>query len=415
MRSIIPHTILFFYIYAVPFVFLPVSTRVLFGLLGFVILVLKVFQHKIKLSLDKKLFNFLILLFAIPFVSLISISINQTSDFEFMKYPISMIAILFASYFVAKVLNYFYKDLDFKSISLLIVNVIFIQSIISFLMFLVPELRDILIGIQKISPDDIERMSDVFEFRIIGFGTMFFGAGIISGFGLILIGALLRTNKFSSTQIIFLSLKFLIILVVGMMMARTTLVGCLLALMLVFFPKDFKATISMYRKRFLFILNIVVVLFVLVLILFFVFPKIGEMLEPVFNLAFEIFINYFEKGIAESASTNQLKNMYVFPEIIKTWIIGDGLWTAPDGSGYYMHTDVGYLRLIYYFGIIGLGMYVWYQYYLIRITFYEIKQKVFIWTIFIYFLLLSLKGFSDLLPEIIIFYLVLILRNEKRV
>ena len=258
IKSIVPYTVLFFYIYAVPFVFLPVSTRVLFGVFGFLILATEILQYKIKLKLNKRLVYFLVLLLLIPFVALISIGINQTSDIEFIKYPISMLTILFASYFVAKVLNKFYRKLDFQNISLLIVNIILIQSIIAFMMFLIPELRDFLLGIQKLAPDDIERISDFFEFRIIGFGTMFFGAGVISGFGLILIGALLRFYKLSSKQTIWLSIKFLFILVVGMMMARTTLIGGLLGLMLIFMPKDLKATISMVRKRFLFILNITV-------------------------------------------------------------------------------------------------------------------------------------------------------------
>lgn len=406
IKSIVLYTVLFFYIYAVPFVFLPVSTRVLFGIFGFIILTIEVLQYKINLKLNKQLLYFLVLLFLIPFISLISIGINQANDIEFIKYPISMIAILLASYFVAKVLNRFYRKLDFQNVSLLIVNVILIQSIVAFMMFLIPELRDFLLGIQKLSPDDIERMSDFFEFRILGFGTMFFGAGVISGFGLILIGALLRFYNLNSKQTILLSIKFLFILLIGMMMARTTLIGGLLGLMLIFFPKNFKATISMFRKRFLFLFNITIIPLIFVSVLFFVVPKIGEMLEPLFNFAFEIFINYFEKGSAESASTTQLQHMYVFPENIKTWIIGDGFWANPYGSGYYMQTDVGYLRLIYYFGLIGLVTYLIVQFFAIKTIFKNYNLSVIFYRIvFSYLLILNLKGFADLLPFIFLYWI----------
>ena len=60
-----------------------------------------------------------------------------------------------------------------------------------------------------------------------------------------------------------------------------------------------------------------------------------------------------------------LQNMYVFPEAIKTWLIGDGYFSPPQDTdpyftgkirlGYYMGTDVGYLRFIFYFGLIGLA------------------------------------------------------------
>ena len=56
--------------------------------------------------------------------------------------------------------------------------------------------------------------------------------------------------------------------------------------------------------------------------------------------------------------------MYVFPDNIKTWIIGDGYLSNPADvdpyftgkiiKGFYMGTDVGYLRFIFYFGLIGL-------------------------------------------------------------
>ena len=56
--------------------------------------------------------------------------------------------------------------------------------------------------------------------------------------------------------------------------------------------------------------------------------------------------------------------MYVFPDNVKTWIIGDGYFDGPSNTdpyyvgptmtGFYMWTDVGYLRLIFYFGLIGL-------------------------------------------------------------
>jgi len=42
----------------------------------------------------------------------------------------------------------------------------------------------------------------------------------------------------------------------------------------------------------------------------------------------------------------------VYPTSLKTWIIGDGLmWTE---GGYYMLTDIGYLRFIFYCGLTGL-------------------------------------------------------------
>ena len=56
-----------------------------------------------------------------------------------------------------------------------------------------------------------------------------------------------------------------------------------------------------------------------------------------------------------------------YPETFKTWFIGDGYIENPKNDpyfigkiwgGYYMGTDVGYLRFIYYFGLIGLSAFI---------------------------------------------------------
>ena len=61
-----------------------------------------------------------------------------------------------------------------------------------------------------------------------------------------------------------------------------------------------------------------------------------------------------------------LKNMLVFPDNLKTWLIGDGYmenpridpyYTGKIHGGYYMSTDIGYLRFIFYFGIVGLFLF----------------------------------------------------------
>ena len=56
--------------------------------------------------------------------------------------------------------------------------------------------------------------------------------------------------------------------------------------------------------------------------------------------------------------------MLVFPDNMKTWLIGDGYGANPTGSdpyytgrsyhGFYMGTDIGYLRFIFFFGLFGM-------------------------------------------------------------
>ena len=89
-----------------------------------------------------------------------------------------------------------------------------------------------------------------------------------------------------------------------------------------------------------------------------------NLILAIFRFAFEGFFSLAEKGYWEVDSNEILKNMIVFPETLHTWILGDGyfmnsrydinyLGDSTD-QGFYMGTDVGYLRFIFYFGFTGL-------------------------------------------------------------
>jgi hypothetical protein len=90
------------------------------------------------------------------------------------------------------------------------------------------------------------------------------------------------------------------------------------------------------------------------------------------RFAFEGFFSLAEKGQWETNSNNILKNMVVFPDNVQTWLIGDGYienptwrdpyYVGPSYHGFYKGTDIGYLRFIFYFGVIGLFTFILYFY-----------------------------------------------------
>ena len=157
-------------------------------------------------------------------------------------------------------------------------------------------------------------------------------------------------------------LTFLIITVVGSMIARTTYVGVGVALLYVLYKsKLYTFHIPKAVKRLCFWLLVFAIVSVPFLTMaYHTVPTVHENLR----FAFEGFFNLVEKGEWSIASNDRLRTMYVFPETIKTWLIGDGYFSNPRDvdpmfigkmvGGYYMGTDVGYLRFIFYFGLIGL-------------------------------------------------------------
>jgi hypothetical protein len=396
--NIILYIVLFFYIYSVEFNGVPLGlgTRVFIGILGFIYFTIQILLKNINFKFHKDYINIFLTLFIISLISSISVIFNKTYDIEFvLKYPISIIIILFASYFIKNMILIKYKEVEIQNIIRLIINVVIIQIIISILMFSIPPFREFLNSIQIYSEYEITVLQESQNFRLNGFGSRFFGAGIINGFALILIASLLKFYK-HETKVLRLSLAYLFIFVFGMMMARTTIIGALLSLILLFLPKT-RISLSQIKKhlKFSFYITILPIGFILIIIL--IFPGIKQQLTNISKFGFEMFFNYFSSNSFESESTNKMMEMYIWPSSLKTYTIGDGLYSNPQNNSYYMNTDIGYLRLIYYFGVFGLLSYFIFQFYLNKILYCRDSNfKMMFFILSLYLIILNFKGFSDL-------------------
>jgi len=409
IKYVVTHVVMFFYIYILSFKFIPIGTRAIFGLLGFVWFVAYIYKKNFYIKINSYFLNFLILSLSIGLIAAISNSYSGTMDIEFIRYVASITLVIFSSYFVISVLKAFDYELSFKSISRLIINVVFIQSALALLMFTLPELQDFLINIQRFS-DLTEQQVNVYKaYRVIGFGTMFFDAGIINGYALILIGIKIRLYKYTLTQLLLISFKFVLITIVGMAMSRTTLVGVLISLIIILIPRNLKPTISLLRNSYFLLMCIIFIPIFLIITLLLVYPESAQTFEAVLSFAFEMFINYSDNGSLATDSSDVLKTLFIWPTDIKTYLIGDGYFSDPHGNGYYMHTDVGYLRLIYYFGFGGLLIFFTMQYYAITKVFNKIGVNyIFSLFIFIYLLLLNVKGFADILSFTLLYWVYLL-------
>lgn len=91
--------------------------------------------------------------------------------------------------------------------------------------------------------------------------------------------------------------------------------------------------------------------FLLIGIIVFVYLTIPDT-QAFIEWCFEPIFNFMDKGKLESASTNGLKSFYKnFHPSDETLLHGDGYWLDLSGNGYYGHTDVGFMRNIYYGGV----------------------------------------------------------------
>ena len=169
----------------------------------------------------------------------------------------------------------------------------------------------------------------------------------------------------------------------------------------------------------------VIVVFVPVLIYFY---NNNQMIYENFRFGFEGFFSLWETGKWEVSSNDILKNMVVFPDNLRTWIIGDGYAVNPSDihspyfdpnyvgesyHGYYMETDIGYLRYIFYFGLAGLGMFIAFFCVAAQVC---IKRFPAYRILFLMFLLLNFIGWFKVSTDIfLVFALFLCISKEENV
>lgn len=400
MRAFICLIIVFFYLYSVPFFFVPgyIGSRVLLGILGFFLFALK--HKKFILSytiLHRQTFTLLIL---IIFWSLFVLILNGTSDFAFVIYPISVITIFFASYFVYIVLRKFGKY-NFSFLVSLVLSAVSLQILLSLVMFLVPSVKSFLFSIISVPADELDVIEWNSGIRLIGFGSTFFGAGIINGFALILLLYKLRTFVFF-TYVSYLKsfLLLFFILLGGVFMSRTSMLGFFVGLLFLF-----GKNVTIWGRKSKYLMCSAITVFSIIYIFFIFSIEVDDTFEKLSSYAFEALYNYLDAGDASSASTNRLLEMYqTYPNNLYTWILGDGLYSDPFGNGYYMQVDIGYSRLIFYFGIIGLALYLLFQFFLLKNAIYSFPNasKLFV-LLFFFLLILNFKGFADFSPYFLLF------------
>jgi hypothetical protein len=411
---------LFLYLFSLNLSILPlgVGSRVYLGLAGMAVLCLNlVFARRKARRLDRQFGSIIGCLFLLAVAALTSVLFNQSSDIELVKYVVSMLVILAAAYLLVTVFIGLYGRAASRKIIYFIIACVALQCVLAVAMFLIPGLRDALLGLLNSADLESDLISSIGEFRLIGFGSTFFGAGIINGMALLLIVFCFRHLAPAGPAQFALGGAYVLTALVGMLMSRTTALGIIISLLylhlggLAATAAEKQAPVRYYRNFVASSLLTVSLLLVLVLLLIDI-----DLIMPVLDWAFEPIFNYFSGQGLKSESTDQLIDMYGGSHLGSLPLaLGDAKFTDPnDASLYYQHVDIGYLRLIYYFGVPGLLAYLLFQ---LRtaactITFFD-GDKLFVCALGLYLLLLNFKGFADIFPFTILFFLFAYLNVQR--
>lgn len=386
--------VLFFVFFPINFTFLPsfLSTRSIVAFLGVIVFFLKykIWYNYVYISWLKPLFVVLALM---SLWSLLCTSVfNLEYDFSYVNYPISIAIMFFALFQVYYMMIVLKLDRSFKKISEVIFVTIFLQILITTASFFNGTLSTLLLSIQRLD----ERTTNISFYhlenasRFLGFGVMFYTAGIFAGFGLILGSILLTKYTYNRNSKFFLLLAYLMIFLVGMGMSRTTMIGFLLSLFVfIGYLWNNKHVVVRYGIPFLTI-SILSGLGIVMII-----STFSKTYGDLFSFAFEVFTGFFESGTVSSSSSTETINSFSLPNYERTYFFGTGINEMYQSKGDYRYSDVGYSRLLYYSGFLGVFLYFYLEFKVLQYAFRFNKQALIL--LFIYLCILNIKGISTLI------------------
>lgn len=350
------------------FYFLPaLNTKNILAGLGLVLLAYNLGVKK-SAAIDKDFFILFLFSGVVSLFGFISTGYNNTSDYTYSTYTMSMLIWLSSSYVIVSAIRFAHHKASVELIVNYLTGVCVAQCVLAMLMAYSPALRALIDAIQPPVEHSIGQ-----DERLSGLGCAVDVAGTRFAAVLVLVAGLCanRIRQFSQSRLCIYLTAFLIISVIGNMIARTTTLGIALAIAFWIFSywyadsKAQKAYMNMARQTAI-LLGIAIPVFIYLYSTNIIFHKYIE-------FAFEGFFSLVQKGTWEVTSNDRLATMVIFPDNLKTWIIGDGYFNNPLTSDYhyigpgantefYMYTDIGYLRFIFYFGVLGTLAFIIYLY-----------------------------------------------------
>lgn len=391
-----------FFVYFFPFKAYGFDPRLLVFLFFFIYMIKDglLLNRKVKCRYIKTLFYPVLM----SLFTVLSSVVNTITENTFIIFPFQVIYLLLLSYCIYYITKRFCKVISFYVITHYFLMTLVVQSVIAIVMFVNQPICLFLFDLQGI--DLTSRVIKMyFGVRLIGLGCFYFGAGAIYGLGLIAIMPFMLKAK-NKQQLIKLILLYVYIFIVGIFFARTAMIGCVFSIVYLIFciliPK-------MCNKVFLVFRQFIIYLTVFGIALVFIYtssPKLQEDYGDIIDFGFEAFINLVENGELSTASSDGLTEYHlsIWPQNQKTYYIGDMRWTK--GDSYYGDSDVGYVRLLFYFGVPGVILFLLYQYSIVRISGLIFKERIlsfFFFTVFFYALILLIKGYIDVASLIFIY------------
>lgn len=351
-----------FYFFPFEFAILPgANTKMVMAGISLVVLGIQLAQKR-NAVMNKDFFILSLLACFVSLAGLIAVSYNETYDYTYATYIISMWVWLGGAYLTICCMRWLHQKVSPELIMQYLIGVCVSQCFLALLIDSFEPFKDFVNT--YVASFDFVQFDQLNEGgRLYGIGASLDVSGLRFSAVLVMIAylSMQKEARTDNLKIVVYLIAFCIIAVVGNMMARTTTMGVGLSLIYWMYAwyKDKEG------KRVWIWAAVIVGMTILVSSYLY---QVNDSYKENIRFAFEGFFSLWEKGEWDVSSNDRLKNMFVFPDNTKTWLIGDGYienpynldpyYIGPKFGGYYMATDVGYLRFIFYFGLLGLSFFL---------------------------------------------------------
>lgn len=343
-------------------------------------------------------------------ISYISVVYNNTTDYVYVTYFASMCTWLGGAYCLIYMIRRFYGRATYDILFGYMAFMCLGQCILAILIDNSPQFAQFVSSI--IVQVDLEYFDKAP--RLYGIGAAFDTAGIRFSCVLLALAYLIDRTDDNTKKVLYITFM-LIITVIGNMISRTTTVGCAIALFYLLLSNMSWLNAYITSKKMLRAISLVVIFFIIIYWGNFLYVN-NVAFSQAFDYGFEGFINLFKNGEFSTTSSDMLfhglSSEDLFPDEIKTWVIGDGYFQNPYNPAYfYAPTDSGYIVFIYYCGLVGLLTFIPI---FITSTYGLCKREQNLTFFYVLLLLIQLLVWIKIPTDIFCFYSILLLSDGQK-
>lgn len=398
--------VLNFYFFSIELRFMPsVNTKMVLGGIGLFILAYQLVRKSGAL-INRDSFVISVSAALVSLAGFISVVYNDTNDYAYATYIVSMWVWLSAAYVAVTCIRWVHGTVSIFIVCNYLIVLGVAQCALALGMEFYAPLKRVVYSLLAEGTVSFMKEKD----RLMGFGVGLDVAG--SRFAAILIMISFVCMQYRQKVVRYIPwyiLAFCIICVIGNMIGRTTIVGAVLAVLsFIVFSQFYQ--VDDFQKRLLgWTVGLLAVVVPVCIIAYNTVPEFHDLLR----FGFEGFFSLAEKGKWDVHSNEMLKHGYIFPDNLKTWLIGDGYFGSTDADPYYVGTrwagfykgsDVGYSRFLFYFGLTGLILFLLFFFKVCKICVLRFKDMKYMFIVLLALnLIYWLKVSTDIFPVFALF------------